>query len=121
MTTFNAAQILECFPVRLATALNVIQSKLAHLEAENSISRRRVRELELELEECKKDVARERTRILEREQIDARAAQEQAARAARRGQKAVDMAETEDDIKRYKEAVEEKKGRLCLVISVSRC
>ena len=33
------------------------------------MSRRRVRELELELESCKADVKRERTRVLEREEI----------------------------------------------------
>lgn len=94
--------------VRLATTLNVVQSKLAQLEAENSISRRRVRELELELEECKRDVARERTKILEREQFDAHSAQEKASRATHKGVRVVE--ETEDDIRRYKEAVEEKKG-----------
>jgi len=44
--------------------LSVIQSRLAFLESENSVSRRRVKELELELEACKQEVARERTRIL---------------------------------------------------------
>lgn len=53
---------------RLVATLAVVQNKLSHLEAENSVSRRRVRELELELEACKKDVARERTRIIEHEQ-----------------------------------------------------
>lgn len=94
--------------VRLATTLNVVQSKLAHLEAENSISRRRVRELELELEECKRDVVRERTKILEREQLGARIVQEKASRTSRTGAKVIE--ETEDDLRKYKEAVEEKKG-----------
>ncbi|KAH7906510.1 hypothetical protein BJ138DRAFT_1094012 [Hygrophoropsis aurantiaca] len=51
--------------VRLVTSLNALHSKLAHLETENSIARRRVRELEFELEECKKDVVKERTRVME--------------------------------------------------------
>lgn len=45
-----------------------MHSKLEHLEGENAISRRRVRELELELEVAKKDVARERSRVEEHSQ-----------------------------------------------------
>jgi hypothetical protein len=39
-----------------------VQFRLEHLEEENGVSRRRVRELEYELEECKREVIRERTR-----------------------------------------------------------
>ncbi|EEB88726.1 hypothetical protein MPER_13266 [Moniliophthora perniciosa FA553] len=53
--------------VRLLSVLNSIQTKLTHLEDENSISRRRVRELEHELEVCKREVAKERTRVMEKE------------------------------------------------------
>ena len=54
---------------KLVATLGLVQSKLSHLEAENSISRRRVRELEMELEACKREVAKERTRVIEREQL----------------------------------------------------
>ena len=47
---------------RLVKTLNDVHFRLEHLEEENSISRRRVRELEYELEECKREVVRERTR-----------------------------------------------------------
>ena len=47
---------------RLIKTLNDVHFRLEHLEEENSISRRRVRELEYELEECKREVVRERTR-----------------------------------------------------------
>jgi hypothetical protein len=48
-------------------ALNTIQSRLSQVADQNGVSRRRVRELELELKSCKADVDRERTRVLERE------------------------------------------------------
>ncbi|KAI0689700.1 hypothetical protein BC835DRAFT_1308236 [Cytidiella melzeri] len=116
--------------VRLATTLNVVQSKLAHLESENSISRRRVRELELELEECKRQVTKERTRVLEREQVSTQhhtGADAQAAKGATQIRltkskdtsglrKAVSEADEEDaTIGRYKEAVEEKKALEALI------
>jgi hypothetical protein len=50
--------------------LSAVQSQLRDLEDENSISRRRVRELEMELEECKRHVARERTRLIERDELN---------------------------------------------------
>lgn len=91
--------------------LSAVQSKLVYLEAENSVSRRRVRELERELEECKKEVARERTRVLEpggshsREGANAETSspfhQDDLLNAGRRGM---------GDPSRYREAVEEKKG-----------
>jgi hypothetical protein len=42
----------------LFSTLNAVQSKLSHLQAENAISRRRVRELEAELQGCKQQAAR---------------------------------------------------------------
>jgi hypothetical protein len=84
---------------RLVGALNAVQTQLAQIEAENTISRRRVRELELELEECKADVARERTRVLEREDTLLR----QRERVARQEADAGD--------RRYQQVVEEKKGK----------
>lgn len=84
-----------------------------HLESENSISRRRVRELELELEACKREVARERTRVMEREEVIVQ--QQQDVERARRGKSRV--LEVEDQTnERYKEVVEEKKGLFHLVL-----
>jgi hypothetical protein len=87
---------------------------LQHLEEENSISRRRVRELELELEVCKRDVARERTRVMEREEIivqQQRDASYIATSNKNKGKgRARDLSMVSND--RYREAVEEKKGLL---------
>ncbi|KAH9923578.1 hypothetical protein B0H21DRAFT_797396, partial [Amylocystis lapponica] len=107
---------------RLLTTLNNVQSKLAFLESENSISRRRVRELELELESCKHEVARERTKVLEREGSSSRAPGREETffanglkndRGKMKGRKVVEgevRPQAADD-SRYKEAVEEKKGK----------
>lgn len=107
------------YSVRLATTLNVVQSKLAHLESENSISRRRVRELELELEECKKEVARERTRMEQsmRQHDEEFERRERAAAKARKAREA--ELQNEEDYKRYKEVVQEKKGTLFRSITAS--
>ncbi|TCD64523.1 hypothetical protein EIP91_003990 [Steccherinum ochraceum] len=85
---------------RLVATLSVVQSKLAYLEAENGISRRRVRELELELEECKKEVVRERTRMLDQD-VSSHTLRNAAGVAGR-----------------YKEAVEEKKALEDLISSL---
>jgi hypothetical protein len=89
-------------------ALNSVQSKLSAIEAENTVSRRRVHELELELESCKQDVARERTRVLETEA--------QHARERRR----VTEEEADESERRYKVVVEEKKGQLSFVTIVHK-
>ena len=57
---------------RLLQTLSAVQGQLCDLEEENGISRRRVRELEMELEECKHQVAREGTRLFEREEMSIR-------------------------------------------------
>ena len=46
-------------PEHIVNTLSIVQSKLAYLESEHNISRQRVQELELELKQCKKDVAQE--------------------------------------------------------------
>ncbi len=89
------------------------------------MSRRRVRELELELEACKKDVARERTRILEHEHSLTRDGELQASKKRvvsqreRVQQQQEQQKKTEDDQAelaaaeaRYMAAVEEKKGEI---------
>ena len=82
--------------------LGIVQTKLAHLESENSISRRRVRELENELENCKKDVIRERTKLLD--QSEERRSNFRSRNPPR---------EPEIASSRYQEVVEEKKGSSC--------
>jgi len=111
------------FAVRLLQTLTAVQVQLHGLEEENSISRRRVRELEMELEECKRDVARERTRLFEREESrrgDISYRRPECSKAKGKS-KAKDisnfgLAELDDDRlrARYKEAVEEKKGQYCV-------
>jgi hypothetical protein len=87
---------------------------LQYLEQENGISRRRVRELELELEACKRDVARERTRVLEREETIAQQQLDSSYIAVSKRHKgkarAQDVTKEGELHERYREAVEEKKG-----------
>ncbi|ESK89236.1 proteophosphoglycan ppg4 [Moniliophthora roreri MCA 2997] len=108
---------------RLLSVLNTIQTKLTHLEDENSISRRRVRELEHELEMCKREVARERTRVMEKEtailqnQRELERAVADAKKTIKGKGKARDASITNegDATVRYKEAVEEKKALEALI------
>ena len=99
-----------------------MQSKLTYLESEHGVSRRRVQELELELEQCKKDVAKERTRVLqmEIEDVERQHAATIKAYADRKGKgKAVPSSPTTQDHTRYREAVEEKKGKAVVVWGLS--
>ncbi|TFK38989.1 hypothetical protein BDQ12DRAFT_735193 [Crucibulum laeve] len=109
---------------RLLQTLSAVQAKLHQLEEENGISRRRVRELELELEECKREVARERTRLMEREEVIVQQQRDLSMNNARRTKgkaRARDVSVSvheEDLIGRYKEAVEEKKALEALISSL---
>ncbi|KIK59609.1 hypothetical protein GYMLUDRAFT_60144 [Collybiopsis luxurians FD-317 M1] len=125
--------------VRLLTLMNTIQDKLSHLEDENSISRRRVRELEWELEECKREVVKERTRVekaissvqsgkaTERE-LELEKALADAKRKAKGKARARDTsmnnghggegAHAVDASVRYKEVVEEKKALESLITTL---
>ncbi|THH31182.1 hypothetical protein EUX98_g2995 [Antrodiella citrinella] len=100
---------------QLMATLSAVQSKLVYLEAENSVSRRRVLELERELDECKKEVAKERTRVLEpngahyREGANNEAYQDNASSPGHRRM---------GDASRYREAVEEKKALEALVATL---
>lgn len=49
--------------------MTTLQTRLNQLESRNLVSRRRVQELEYELDACKLEVKRERTRVLERDEI----------------------------------------------------
>ncbi|KAI0775518.1 hypothetical protein BD413DRAFT_470828 [Trametes elegans] len=105
---------------RLIATLGVVQNKLSHLEAENSVSRRRVRELEHELEECKKEVARERTRIEQsappRDEVAGGRTQREQQQQKRKAQQ--DAAELAAAEARYKAAVDEKKALEALITTL---
>ncbi|KAG6853291.1 hypothetical protein C0991_005463 [Blastosporella zonata] len=109
---------------RLITTLNTVQSKLQHLEGENGISRRRVRELELELEVCKRDVARERTRVMEREEVIVQQQRDASfSTAGRRREKgkarAKDISMEQEGLhQRYREAVEGQKALEALITTL---
>lgn len=115
----NTAPLIDSEGHLLKT-LNTVQKKLQHLEQENGISRRRVRELEMELEVCKRDVARERTRVLEREETIVQQRRDASYIAASKRHKgkarAKDVSMEGELHERYNEAVEEKKGSFSLVI-----
>ena len=102
---------------RFLSVLAAVQSKLVHLESENGVSRRRVRELERELDVCKVEVARERTRVMERESIIVQQredAQTQSQRTKRQEKGKGKSSRFKDDgelEERYRAVVEEKKGR----------
>lgn len=106
---------------RLTATLGIVQAKLSNLEAQNSISRRRVRELEVELEQCKHDVHRERNRAYDREHVisqqraDAKAQKQKLADTARLVE---ERASGAADQSRYKEVVEEQKGKSCITASL---
>ncbi|KAG5651272.1 hypothetical protein H0H81_009238 [Sphagnurus paluster] len=108
---------------RLMGMLNSVQSKLQHLEEENGISRRRVRELELELEVCKRDVARERTRVLEREEVIVQQQRDASisgiGRRSKGKARAKEVSVEHDALhERYREAVEEKKALEALITTL---
>ncbi|KAG2340139.1 hypothetical protein BDR05DRAFT_1061696 [Suillus weaverae] len=89
---------------RLIASLNALHAKLAHLETENGIARRRVRELEYELQQCKRDVARERSRIIEHGAGEP---------SWKRGKE--ERREREEEQSKYFEVVEEKKALESLI------
>jgi hypothetical protein len=97
-----------------ATALDNLTKKLKEIEKENATSRRRVTELELDLENCKEDVKREKTRLQDLSRTVGTQGQGQRSTAfggnATRGNKNGDVSLQEGE-RRYKDAVEEKKGQ----------
>ncbi|KAG9315545.1 hypothetical protein JVU11DRAFT_3166 [Chiua virens] len=101
---------------RLIASLNALHTRLNHLETENSIARRRVRELEYELEECKRDVVRERTRIIEsQDAIDTSAARIPMPSTSRAKGKERRHKDTDMHASKYLEVVQEKKALEALV------
>ncbi|KAJ7607022.1 hypothetical protein DFH06DRAFT_1380346 [Mycena polygramma] len=107
---------------RLLSTLSAVQAKLHQLEEENSISRRRVRELELKLDVCKREVVKERTKILERDEASMHQWELDNVRAKGKGKaRALDRDEDIDEEEigdRYREAVEEKKALESLILTL---
>ncbi|KAF9049540.1 hypothetical protein BDZ89DRAFT_1242391 [Hymenopellis radicata] len=120
---FNVSKEARESDARLLSAISAVQSKLRQLEAENGISRRRVRELEHELELCKIEVARERSILVQREEFLAQQQRETELEEARRRKgkgkaKARDASLYQEEVSRYQEIVEEKKALEALVTSL---
>ncbi|KAK0221898.1 hypothetical protein IW262DRAFT_1296528 [Armillaria fumosa] len=108
---------------RLLSAISAVQSKLRELEDENGVSRRRVRELEHELELCKIEVTKERSILMQKEEFLAEQQRELEMEEARRRKgkgkaKARDISFSREDTSRYLEVVEEKKALEALVTSL---
>ncbi|KAK0201843.1 hypothetical protein DFS33DRAFT_1386145 [Desarmillaria ectypa] len=108
---------------RLLSAISAVQSKLRELEDENGVSRRRVRELEHELELCKIEVTKERSMLVQREEFLSQQQRELELEGARRRKgkgkaKARDISFSREDTSRYQEVVEEKKALEALVTSL---
>lgn len=90
--------------------LTCLQTRLNQLESQNLVSRRRVRELEHELEACKTEVKRERTRVLEREEIIV-AQQRDFQRRKKNTRESFATSDAEKSFSsRYKKILDEKKG-----------
>lgn len=89
--------------------MTLLQKKIAHLDGENHTSRRRMKELERELDICRQDVERQREQVLWREEQLVKQQRADTITAKSKGKaRAVD--DTKEEQKRYKQAVEEKKG-----------
>jgi peptidoglycan hydrolase CwlO-like protein len=89
--------------------MNLLQKKIAHLDAENHTSRKRMKELERELDVCRHDVERQRELVMHREELLVKQRRAEAASSSSKG-KARSVEDTKEEQKRYKQAVEEKKG-----------
>ncbi|KIK80929.1 hypothetical protein PAXRUDRAFT_833216 [Paxillus rubicundulus Ve08.2h10] len=104
---------------RLVASLNTLHARLTHLENENGVARRRVRELEYELEQCKRDVVKERTRIMEsQDAIDISAARIAGPSTTRAKGKEKRNKETDQHASKYFEIVEERKALEALITTL---
>jgi hypothetical protein len=89
--------------------MNLLQKKIAHLDGENFTSRKRMKELERELDVCRQDVEAQRRLVMLREEILVNQHRAGAATSNSKG-KSRSVEDTKEEQKRYKQAVEEKKG-----------
>lgn len=100
---------LKKVSARLQFAMNLLQKKISHLDAENHTSRKRMKELERELDVCRQDVETQRRLIMLREELLVKQHRAGAATSNSKG-KARFVEDTKEEQNRYKQAVEEKKG-----------
>ena len=89
--------------------MNHLQNKIAHLDAENHTSRKRMKELEDELDVCRQDVERQRKSVVQRENLLVGQQRSEVAGSRIKG-KAPAIEDARAEQKRYKQSVEEKKG-----------
>ena len=94
--------------------MNHLQKKIAHLDAENHISRKRMKELEDELDLCRQNVERQRRLVARREDVLVRQQQVEVSGSRTKG-KARATEDAREEQKHYKRSVEEKKGSLISV------
>ena len=102
---------LKKVAARLQSAMNLLQKKISHLDAENHTSRKRMKELERELDVCRQDVETQRRLVTLREELLVNQHRAGAVASNSKG-KARSVEDTKEEQKRYKQAVEEKKGSL---------
>ena len=93
----------------LQLVMILLQKRIAHLDTENHMSRKRMKELERELDVCRQDVERQRELVMHREEILVKQRRAEPAPSNSKG-KARSVDDTKEEQKRYKQAVEEKKG-----------
>ncbi|KAF8272262.1 hypothetical protein EI94DRAFT_1769980 [Lactarius quietus] len=102
---------------RLQLAMNHLQKKIAHLDSENHTSRKRMKELEHELDVCRQDVERQRKLVAHREDLLVGEQRMDVGGSRTKGKaRAVEDARTEQ--KRYKQSVEEKKALESLIATL---
>lgn len=104
---------------QLNAAIEEIALRLRQVERENTTAKRRVRELELELDECKEEVQRERARFQE----EMRRQQERSFND-RKGKMRQTAEEEELAIyweQRYREVLEQKEGTFTFTTSLVPC
>ena len=88
--------------------MNLLQKKISHLDTENHTSRKRMKELERELDVCRQDVETQRRLVMLREELLVK--QHRAGATSNSKGKARSVEDTKEEQNRYKQAVEEKKG-----------
>ncbi|KAN0139743.1 hypothetical protein V8E53_002405 [Lactarius tabidus] len=99
---------------RLQLAMNHLQKKIAHLDTENHTSRKRMKELEHELDVCRQDVERQRKLVAQREDLLVGQQRMEVAGSRTKG-KARAMEDARAGHERYKQSVEEKKALESLI------
>ncbi|KAI0304538.1 hypothetical protein B0F90DRAFT_1706727 [Multifurca ochricompacta] len=102
---------------RLQLAMNLLQTKIAHLDVENHTSRRRMKELERELDVCRRDVERQRELVMQREEFLSIQQRAETVNTKMKGKARV-VGDAKEEQKRYKQAVEEKKALESLILTL---